>query len=149
MGNTPNSEDIIAKIVEQDNTYTAIEKHFGYGTAGFRTKGDQLERVCYRVGVLVALRAKLTNLTGVMITASHNQKDDNGVKIIEGNGSMLVQSWEPLAEKLVNAECLKCVLLEVEANKADYGIYNSIFQTNPQARAYFSMDTRDTSPTLT
>ena len=62
---------------------------FKYGTAGFRTLGSYLERVCFRVGVLVALRAKLTQLSGVMITASHNQKDDNGVKIIESDGSML------------------------------------------------------------
>ena len=42
-----------------------------------------------------------------MITASHNHKDDNGVKIIEGSGHMLDQSWEPLAEKIVNAKSLK------------------------------------------
>ena len=68
---------------------TATPLVFKYGTAGFRTAGKYLERVCFRVGVLVAMRAKLTQLSGVMITASHNQKDDNGVKIIESDGSML------------------------------------------------------------
>jgi phosphomannomutase len=37
-----------------------------------------------------------------MITASHNQKEDNGVKINEADGSMLDQTWEPLAEELAN-----------------------------------------------
>ena len=64
-------------------------RKFSYGTAGFRTLGSNLEKVCFRVGLLVGLRAKLTTLCGVMITASHNHKDDNGVKIVESDGSML------------------------------------------------------------
>lgn len=37
-----------------------------------------------------------------MITASHNMWEDNGVKIIEPDGSMLIQRWESLAELIVN-----------------------------------------------
>lgn len=48
-----------------------------------------MERVLFRCGILVALRAKMTTLSGLMVTASHNHKDDNGVKIIEADGSML------------------------------------------------------------
>lgn len=66
-----------------------IVKKFSYGTAGFRTLGSQLERVCFRVGILVACRAKMKYLTGVMITGSHNKKDDNGVKIVESDGGMM------------------------------------------------------------
>lgn len=51
---------ILDRIVAQDSTYPVIDKKFGYGTAGFRTLGDHLERVCFRVGILVALKAKLT-----------------------------------------------------------------------------------------
>jgi hypothetical protein len=74
-----NKQKQIDAIIEQDNSYEVImgadgktPKHFGYGTAGFRTLGSHLERVCFRVGILIALRAKLTTLSGVMITASHN-----------------------------------------------------------------------------
>lgn len=71
---------------------------FGYGTAGFRTLGENLDQVCFRCGILVAIRAKMEGSAGMMITASHNPKDDNGIKIIEDNGDVLPVSWEPLAE---------------------------------------------------
>jgi len=63
----------IEKLVALDEKYPKIDnKKFGYGTAGFRTAGAHLGRVCFRVGILVAMRAKMTTLSGVMITASHN-----------------------------------------------------------------------------
>jgi phosphomannomutase len=37
-----------------------------------------------------------------MVTASHNPKQDNGLKIFDRDGSMLEASWEKLAEDLVN-----------------------------------------------
>ena len=37
-----------------------------------------------------------------MITASHNPEHDNGLKIIEPDGSMLDQSWESLATTIAN-----------------------------------------------
>jgi len=39
-----------------------------------------------------------------MITASHNPAKDNGVKIIDTGGIMMEQAYEPLSEKLINAE---------------------------------------------
>ena len=115
-------QQIIEKLVEQDSKYEVIKsadggslKYFGYGTAGFRTLGSHLERVCFRVGILVALRAKLTTLSGVMITASHNAKEDNGVKIIEADGSMLSQSWEPFAEELANTQDLSALFDKIES----------------------------------
>ena len=47
---------------------------------------------------------------GVMITASHNEKQDNGVKIVERDGSMMVESWESLAELFANAVDIKGLL---------------------------------------
>ena len=37
-----------------------------------------------------------------MVTASHNPESDNGVKIVDADGGMMVQSWESYAEELVN-----------------------------------------------
>jgi len=45
-----------------------------------------------------------------MITASHNMHDDNGVKIIEPDGSMLVQRWEKLAELIVNSNNITALI---------------------------------------
>ena len=45
-------------------------------------------------------------MAGVMITASHNPKQDNGVKIIERTGAMLDPKLEKVVENLVNAEDL-------------------------------------------
>ena len=41
---------------------------------------------------------------GLMITASHNPEKDNGVKIVDRDGGMLVQEWEGVAASFANAE---------------------------------------------
>lgn len=70
-----NREDMLKRIVAADATYKVIEKRFAYGTAGFRTLGETLDRVCFRAGLLAGIRAKTHGgLAGVMVTASHNPK---------------------------------------------------------------------------
>ena len=59
--------------MEADGRFEAVDKHLGYGTAGFRTKAEFLKRAAFRVGLVVGMRARgLNNKMGVMITASHN-----------------------------------------------------------------------------
>ncbi|KXN90072.1 Phosphoacetylglucosamine mutase [Leucoagaricus sp. SymC.cos] len=78
---------------------------YQYGTAGFRTLGDRLDSVVFRVGILAALRSMKHNshAIGVMITASHNPEQDNGVKLVDPRGEMLEASWETHASTLANA----------------------------------------------
>ncbi|XP_033633324.1 phosphoacetylglucosamine mutase-like [Asterias rubens] len=76
---------------------------FSYGTAGFRCRADILDPVLYRLGLLVVLRSKAVKATvGVMITASHNPEEDNGVKVVEPMGEMLVAEWEKYATSIAN-----------------------------------------------
>ncbi|NXY45458.1 AGM1 mutase, partial [Ceuthmochares aereus] len=76
-----------------------------YGTAGFRTKAEHLDHVMFRMGLLAVLRSKaMVSTIGVMVTASHNPEEDNGVKLVDPLGEMLHPSWEEYATQLVNAE---------------------------------------------
>lgn len=61
-----------------------------YGTAGFRDVASLLDSSVFRCGVIAALRAhKCAQTVGLMITASHNPEEDNGVKMVEPNGVFL------------------------------------------------------------
>ena len=66
----------------------------GYGTAGFRCEDRLLEKIAYRVGLFVGSlsRAEKGATFGVMVTASHNELKDNGIKISEPSGHMLRNS---------------------------------------------------------
>uniref|UniRef100_A0A8C4PXJ9 Phosphoacetylglucosamine mutase n=1 Tax=Eptatretus burgeri TaxID=7764 RepID=A0A8C4PXJ9_EPTBU len=76
-----------------------------YGTAGFRAPACNLPHVMYRMGLLAVLRARYTRgVIGVMVTASHNPEEDNGVKLMEGLGDMLSVSWEKHATSLASAQ---------------------------------------------
>lgn len=77
---------------------------FTYGTAGFRTKANILDSVVFVVGILASLRSKYLDgqTVGIMITASHNPPEDNGIKLIDPQGEMLEQSWESYATSLAN-----------------------------------------------
>lgn len=82
-----------------------------YGTAGFRTHASHLDAALFRVGLLAALRALQTGqASGVMITASHNGIEDNGVKIVDADGGMLARSWEQVrgAARPLVATALPC-----------------------------------------
>ncbi|KAJ3551044.1 hypothetical protein NMY22_g45 [Coprinellus aureogranulatus] len=78
---------------------------YSYGTAGFRTLGSVLDSVLFRVGILAALRSKKLDgkTIGVMITASHNPEEDNGVKLVDPRGEMLEAAWEQHATLLANS----------------------------------------------
>lgn len=54
---------------------------------------------------MAALRSMATGkVVGLMVTASHNPEDDNGVKLIDPDGGMLDFGWEAPATDLVNTD---------------------------------------------
>ena len=46
----------------------------------------------------------LGHTVGLMITASHNPEEDNGVKLCGPSGEMLEKEWEGYATELINAK---------------------------------------------
>ena len=56
------------------------------------------------MGVLAVLRTLSlgSKAIGAVVTASHNLEHDNGIKLVDHDGSMLSVEWEPYAAQLAN-----------------------------------------------
>ncbi|KAJ9293688.1 hypothetical protein DTO271G3_7570 [Paecilomyces variotii] len=133
------SPEVRKAISEAALKYVKPEgKVFEYGTAGFRMKADLLNTVVFAVGLLAGLRSKKLNgqWIGVMVTASHNPAEDNGVKLIDPMGEMLEAEWEKYATKLANYP------LENIGDAYDELIKEIDVKMDNPARVVFARDTR-------
>uniref|UniRef100_A0A0N4Z3N8 Phosphoacetylglucosamine mutase n=1 Tax=Parastrongyloides trichosuri TaxID=131310 RepID=A0A0N4Z3N8_PARTI len=102
------------------------DKKIPYGTAGFRGPSEVLEKIMIRVSVVATMLAREEKkVVGVMITASHNPINDNGVKIVDPNGEMINPKWEREAVDIVYMDDAKYdVLVEKlikEGRENNYG----------------------------
>ncbi|KAG8366291.1 hypothetical protein BUALT_Bualt17G0061100 [Buddleja alternifolia] len=119
---------------------------FSYGTSGFRADASLLESTVFRVGILAALRSIHTrSVIGLMITASHNEVSDNGVKVADPSGGMLTQSWEPFADALANAPDSHALLKLLDDFVKEENI---IFEGVPTVEVFLGRDTRPSGTSL-
>ncbi|CAI0401614.1 unnamed protein product [Linum tenue] len=117
-----------------------------YGTSGFRADASILQSTVFRVGILAALRSLRTqSVIGLMITASHNQVSDNGIKVGDPSGGMLTQDWEPFADSIANAPTPQELLQLVEEFVAKEGIR---FDGSRPAKVLLGRDTRPSGDSL-
>ena len=76
---------------------------YNYGTSGFRFHHSIMKSIAEKVGEAVAiLSIKNNNHYGIMITASHNPAEDNGIKLINNNGEMITRQDESFMTRYIN-----------------------------------------------
>lgn len=133
------SKEDLAKLFDS----YAHPQSLSYGTAGFRAKATVLEEAILRCGVLAACRSHTHGgqAVGGMITASHNPPADNGLKLVEPDGSMLDAEWEPVITNFVNQSINP---LDTLAPLFDM---HGVFPLQ-SAKVVVGRDTRESSPVL-
>lgn len=74
-----------------------------------------MKPVAFRVGLLAGLLSQFHDgkCVGVMVTASHNPVEDNGVKLVDPNGEMVIGIWEEFATELANTSNISEVLSRI------------------------------------
>lgn len=105
-----NDDEISSPNNSHEEQQQQQPRHYSYGTAGFRYLATELCPIMIRVGLAAVLlslnsssRSSSSSLAvGVMITASHNTAEYNGVKLAGVDGGMIDAASEDLAVYIVN-----------------------------------------------
>mmetsp|Transcript_5945 Transcript_5945/g.36829 ORF Transcript_5945/g.36829 Transcript_5945/m.36829 type:complete len:567 (+) Transcript_5945:3033-4733(+) len=127
-------------------THVALGWTPSYGTAGFRANSAWLPSTVFRCGGLMALRAMQTGkATGIVITASHNPEQDNGVKLIDPNGGMMDMEWEKYANDLAKAKDSQGMSTCIRKLFKEEGV---LLGNHGKACVYIARDTRPSGEEL-
>ena len=118
-----------------------------YGTSGFRTHNSTILKIAEKIGLAMAQLVYYKKESfGIMITASHNHHEDNGVKIMDQYGNMVTEDIENYMEKYINDE--------FSNNHMPFQPLVKIFNEDieiikkKQLKLYLGYDSRESSPTI-
>lgn len=76
-----------------------------YGTSGFRDHHTKILQISEKIGIALALLNQYKKESfGIMITASHNHYEDNGIKIMNNKGIMVAKDIEDYMENFINEQ---------------------------------------------
>lgn len=111
--------------------------NYKYGTSGFRFHHTIMKSIAKRIGEAVAILSIKNNIYyGIMITASHNPAEDNGVKLINNYGEMISSNDELFMTNYVNNS----------TSNEDVEQLQNIQTITPEI--YIGYDSRESSPEL-
>lgn len=81
---------------------------------------------------------------GIVVSASHNKIQDNGLKITNFHGNMLEMEYEPILEEFVNTESLSAAIAKFKEHLKKH---DKIVYTSP-VYVCIGGDTRPSTPRL-
>ena len=177
MSSSSQSVNDLVQLLKQYPLSTKLKK-YDYGTAGFRYPIQVLDGIMVRVGIIVVLRGisgynsdnnndhancitgtlgsdgsgnairRLDNI-GCMITASHNTKEYNGVKIIDVNGGMVSSNYENLAYDVANIRNVDKLLSYIQSYINKQQNTTAHASSSSVLTIHVGHDTRSHSPRFT
>lgn len=124
------------------------KSHYSYGTAGFRYLATEMCPIVLRVGLAAAVLS-IHCQVGVMITASHNTAEYNGVKLAGADGGMIDSAFEELVVYVVNERNLEKLMQFLREKLQFSGIERSTDVATALASiVHIGRDTREHSVSL-
>ena len=118
-----------------------------YGTSGFRTHHSVILDISEKIGLALAQLVYYKKESfGIMITASHNHHEDNGVKIMDENGNMVTEDIERYLVQYVNDQFTNDNMPYEPLIK----IFNEDIQIikNKNLKLHIGYDSRQSSPDI-
>lgn len=116
-----------------------------YGTSGFRTDAKMLDGVVLRAAMMMVLRSKqIGGHCGIMVTASHNPENDNGLKLVDYTGDMIDEVYEKYATQLARCK----TFLEFQSVLNAIINENNIDIKNSEGCVLIGQDTRTSGDNL-
>ncbi len=145
MDTTNKLSNLLLKVktfAQFDSEFPFDLEHISYGTAGFRHKGNKLNKVAIRLAFATFIRSiSVKSPIGIIISASHNPCEDNGFKIADLEGRMLPIEWELMYEEIVNTKNIEETLTKIVNQTVDT-------YKDGEGKIILGYDTRESSPLL-